>query len=419
MKSILLIKPDKILKGSIPLPASKSISNRLLMIRALCGKDFTINNLSKAEDTLLLQHLLEIVLQGPGRKKVVELDTANAGTVMRFLTSFLSMIPGKWVLTGSERMKQRPIGVLADAMKHLGASIDFLAKPGYPPLLISGRELHGRELTIDAGVSSQFTTALLLVAPILPEGLILHLKGRPVSTPYAEMTTRLMQLFGAKVKQGKTRIHVKPGGYEPQEITVESDWSAAAFWYEAAVFAEEVDLELLGLRFESLQGDAILPVIYKNFGIKTEYTDRGIRLTKFHKKIDGFYFDFTDFPDIAQAVIATCAGIGIRGRFEGVHSLQIKETDRLRAMKNEIEKLGIVVTFSREGDLITALEINPSKTTFSGRLTFETYGDHRTAMTLAPLAMKALSLNILNPDVVVKSYPRFWDHLSMVGFEIH
>ncbi len=419
MKSILLSKPDKILKGSIPLPASKSISNRLLMIRALCGKDFTINNLSKAEDTLLLQHLLEIVLQGPGRKKVVELDTANAGTVMRFLTSFLSMIPGKWVLTGSERMKQRPIGVLADAMKHLGASIDFLAKPGYPPLLISGRELHGRELTIDAGVSSQFTTALLLVAPILPEGLILHLKGRPVSTPYAEMTTRLMQLFGAKVKQGKTRIHVKPGGYEPQEITVESDWSAAAFWYEAAVFAEEVDLELLGLRFESLQGDAILPVIYKNFGIKTEYTDRGIRLTKFHKKIDGFYFDFTDFPDIAQAVIATCAGIGIRGRFEGVHSLQIKETDRLRAMKNEIEKLGIVVTFSREGDLITALEINPSKTTFSGRLTFETYGDHRTAMTLAPLAMKALSLNILNPDVVVKSYPRFWDHLSMVGFEIH
>lgn len=419
MKSILLIKPDKILKGSIPLPASKSISNRLLMIRALCGKDFTINNLSKAEDTLLLQHLLEIVLQGPGRKKVVELDTANAGTVMRFLTSFLSMIPGKWVLTGSERMKQRPIGVLADAMKHLGASIDFLAKPGYPPLLISGRELHGRELTIDAGVSSQFTTALLLVAPILPEGLILHLKGRPVSTPYAEMTTRLMQLFGAKVKQGKTRIHVKSGGYEPQEITVESDWSAAAFWYEAAVFAEEVDLELLGLRFESLQGDAILPVIYKNFGIKTEYTDRGIRLTKFHKKIDGFYFDFTDFPDIAQAVIATCAGIGIRGRFEGVHSLQIKETDRLRAMKNEIEKLGIVVTFSREGDLITALEINPSKTTFSGRLTFETYGDHRTAMTLAPLAMKALSLNILNPDVVVKSYPRFWDHLSMVGFEIH
>ena len=271
MKSILLSKPDKILKGSIPLPASKSISNRLLMIRALCGKDFTINNLSKAEDTLLLQHLLEIVLQGPGRKKVVELDTANAGTVMRFLTSFLSMIPGKWVLTGSERMKQRPIGVLADAMKHLGASIDFLAKPGYPPLLISGRELHGRELTIDAGVSSQFTTALLLVAPILPEGLILHLKGRPVSTPYAEMTTRLMQLFGAKVKQGKTRIHVKPGGYEPQEITVESDWSAAAFWYEAAVFAEEVDLELLGLRFESLQGDAILPVIYKNFGIKTEY----------------------------------------------------------------------------------------------------------------------------------------------------
>jgi 3-phosphoshikimate 1-carboxyvinyltransferase len=273
-------------------------------------------------------------------------------------------------------------------------------------------------LTIDTGISSQFTTALLLIAPYLPDGLVLHLKGKAVSSPYADMTMKLMRLFGAKVKQGKSRIHVKPGPYKPCELTVESDWSAAAFWYEAAVFAEDVDLELLGLRFESFQGDAILPVIYQNFGIRTEFTDRGIRLTRVHKKIDGFYFDFTDFPDIAQAVIATCAGIGIRGRFEGVQSLQIKETDRLRAMKNEIEKLGIQVSFSGENNLIKTLEIKPAKPAFPLGLTFESYGDHRTAMTLAPFAFKTGSIKILNPDVVVKSYPGFWEHLKSTGFEI-
>ena len=419
MKSIVISNPDKILKGSIQLPASKSISNRLLLIRAISGKDFIINNLSDADDTVLLQKLLSTILQRTDRKKVVELDTANAGTVMRFLTSYLSMMPGKWVLTGSDRMKQRPIGILTDALKQLGASIDFLAKPGYPPLLIGGGGLHGRELTIDSGVSSQFTTALLLVAPNLPDGLILHLKGRTVSSPYVELTIRLMQLFGLKVKLGKTRIHVKPGIYDPHEFTVESDWSAAAFWYEAAVFANDVDLELQGLSLDSLQGDSILPVIYQNFGISTEFTDHGIHLTKRQKKIDGFYFDFTDFPDIAQAVIATCAGIGIRGRFEGVQSLQIKETDRLRAMKNEVEKLGIHVAFSGDGDIITALEIKPTKPAFPNGLTFETYGDHRTAMSLAPFALKTEMVKILNPDVVVKSYPRFWEHLKNTGFEVH
>lgn len=389
------------------------------MIRAISGDDFKINNLSEAEDTQLLQKLIETILHGSSRKKVVELDTNNAGTVMRFLTSFLVLRSGKWVLTGSERMKQRPIGILADALNQLGASIDYLGKPGYPPLLISGGDLHGRELAIDTKVSSQFTTALLLVAPYFSEGLILHLKGKPVSSPYAEMTIRLMQLFGSNVKQGKTRIHVKPGKYQSHEVDVESDWSAAAFWYEAAVFAEEVDLELIGLRFESFQGDAILPVIYQNFGIRTEFTDCGIRLTKVDKKIDGFYYDFTDFPDIAQAVIATCAGIGIRGRFEGVQSLQIKETDRLRAMKNEIEKLGLQVAFSRDSNLLTTIEIKPKKPAFPEGLTFESYGDHRTAMSLAPFAIKTGRLKILNPDVVVKSYPRFWEHLKSVGFEIH
>lgn len=418
MKSILVRKPDNCLKGSLLLPASKSISNRLLMIQALSGKEYTINNLSEAGDTLLLQRLLETIPGGPGRKKVVELDAANAGTVLRFLTAFLSLKPGKWVLTGSERMKQRPVGILVDALKHLGAAIEFLAKPGYPPLLISGGGITGRELSIDSGTSSQFITALLLIAPYLPKGLILHLKGKTVSSPYVDMTIRLMQLFGSKVKQSKTRVHVRPGTYEARDYTVESDWSAAAFWYEAAVFADEVDLELLGLQFESLQGDSILPVIYQNFGIRTEFTQHGIRLTKVDKRIDGFYFDFTDYPDIAQAVIATCAGIGIRGRFEGLQSLQIKETDRLQAMKSEIEKIGVRVTFSRDHDAITALEITPAKPKFADSLTFESWGDHRTVMSLVPFAFKADSLKIRNPEVVEKSYPQFWEHMKSLGFEM-
>ncbi|MCX6267236.1 MAG: 3-phosphoshikimate 1-carboxyvinyltransferase [Bacteroidetes bacterium] len=419
MNSIIISKPDKVLKGSIQLPSSKSISNRLLIMQALSGKKYKIDNLSEAEDTVLLQRLLEVILNCNAQNKVMELDTGNAGTAMRFLTSFLSMRQGKWVLTGSERMKQRPIGILAEAMNCLGASIDFLAKPGYPPLLIRGNELHGRELTIDSGISSQFTTALLLIAPYLPEGMILHLKGKTVSSPYAMMTIRLMQFMGAKIKIGKTRLHVSPGAYQFKDVDVESDWSSAAFWYELAVFSDDVDIELLGLQRDSLQGDAVLPVIYKNFGILTEFTDRGIRLTKVRKKIDGFYFDFTNFPDLAQAVIATCAGIGIRGRFEGVRSLQIKETDRLRALKNELEKLGIQVSFFGDGGHTDTLEIMPVKPSFPSGITFETYGDHRTAMALAPLVLKTGILKILNPDAVAKSYPYFWNHLKSVGFDIH
>jgi len=418
MKSILISKHDKILKGTIPLPASKSISNRLLMIRAMSGKDFCISNLSDADDTRLLQKLIALVSVGPGRKNVMELDAANAGTVMRFLTAWLAIKPGKWVLTGSERMKQRPIGILVEALNHLGASIDYLAKPGYPPLLIAGSDLQETEVTIDPGVSSQYTTALLLLAPYLPHGLILHLKGKNVSSPYVEMTIRLMEIFGARIKAGKTRIHVKPGIYNPSEYMVESDWSSAAFWYESAVFADEVDLELEGLKFESLQGDSILPVIYQNFGIRTEFTRTGVRLTKVHKKIDGFYFDFTDYPDIAQSVIVTCAGLGIRGRFEGLKSLQIKETDRLRALKNEIEKLGIKVVVTDKGDAMPALEISASKPFVKSGIAFETYGDHRMAMTMAPMALKLGMLKILNPDVVEKSYPQFWEHLKIAGFEI-
>ena len=421
MKSILIRKPDKVLKGVLQLPASKSISNRLLIIQALTGDVVggggrTIMNLSDAADTVLLKRLLEVIRARPATRKVVELDAENAGTVLRFLTAYLSLQPGKWVLTGSDRMKQRPIGILADALVSLGARIDCLARPGYPPLLISGGTLKGGEVFIDSGVSSQFTSALLMIGPLLPGGLTLRLTGNTVSAPYAGMTVRLMQQAGASVIQDPSGITVQPGNYIPGTSRVEADWSSAAFWYEAAVFAGEVDLELTGLRPDSLQGDAILAEIYRHFGIRTEFTGNGARLTKIPFHTDRFSFDFTNHPDIAQAVMATCAGLGIGGRFEGVNSLQIKETDRLRALQNEFGKMGIQVSLGGEQDVISAAEILQQTPHFREGIAFESYGDHRTAMVVAPFALLADSVRISNPEVVVKSYPDFWGHLSSLGF---
>jgi len=296
MKAVVVSNPTKSLKGKIALPASKSISNRLLMIRALSGCDFTISNLSEADDTLLLGNLIDAIHHHHEPSRLMEIDTKNAGTVMRFLTAYLAARPGKWMLTGSERMKQRPIGILVEALKNLGAVIDYLSKIEYPPILVKGNPLTGKEVTIDAGISSQYSTALLLIAPYLPEGLTIHHKGTVVSIPYIRMTTRLMQYYGASAKEGKTCIKVPPGRYLPRRFQVEADWSAAAFWYEAAVFAQEVDLELHGLFQNSLQGDAILPEIYQNFGIHTEFNAQGIHLTRIRKKPEGFYFDFTIIP---------------------------------------------------------------------------------------------------------------------------
>ncbi|MCK9218986.1 MAG: 3-phosphoshikimate 1-carboxyvinyltransferase [Bacteroidales bacterium] len=419
MKSIVITKSDKVLRGNLVLPASKSISNRLLIIRALGGKDIDIRNLSDAADTLLLTRLLENIDQTNGLKKVVELDTNTAGTVMRFLTAYLSLQPGHWVLTGSDRMKQRPIYILVEALQSLGASIDYLAKLGYPPILIKGTPFCGSEVAIDPGVSSQFGTALLLIAPYLPHGLVLQYKGPVISSPYIQMTIRLMKYFGARIKAGKTRIHVQQGNYKPRTFLVEADWSAAAFWYEAAVFAEEVDLDLQGLYIDSLQGDSILPEIYQNFGIRTDFTSTGVHLSKTHKKMDGFSYDFTDYPDIAPSVIATCAGLGIRGRFEGLKTLRIKESDRLLALKHEIEKFGSEVEISVSMDLIQSLEFKSMNTRFLPDLSFESYGDHRMAMTFAPFALKSGRVRIINPEVVAKSYPRFWEHLVELGFVIH
>ncbi|HNW77184.1 MAG TPA: 3-phosphoshikimate 1-carboxyvinyltransferase [Bacteroidales bacterium] len=420
MNSIIVSAPTTVLKGRVTLPASKSISNRVMIIRALSGADFPVSHLSDADDTVLLSELLEKIASHT-TNEVCELDTANAGTVMRFLTPYLALRPGTWMLTGSDRMRQRPIGVLVDALNSLGAEISYLAKPDYPPLLIKGRSFVGGEITVDAGISSQFISALLMIAPLLPEGLIIRYKNRPVSSPYITMTTRLMRTFGVKTEPGKNFIKVPQGQYQPVAFEVESDWSSAAFWYEAAALATEAELELPGLASDSMQGDSVLPGIFANFGVSTEYTGDSVILRHTGRKVDGFYFDFTDYPDLAPAVITTCVAVGIRGRFEGLASLRIKETDRIAALKTEYEKLGGEVDSTEVTDMIQSLEVAPSKTKkihYPPAPFFETYGDHRMAMTFAPLSLLLGPVKIVNPEVVTKSYPGFWEEMKKAGFTI-
>lgn len=388
------------------------------MIGTLSGRDFYIGNLSDADDTRLLEQLLHRIRSAAGGKMTTELDVDNAGTVMRFLTAYLSMLPGRWVLTGSERMKQRPIGILVEALRGLGAEIDYLGRLGFPPLLIEGKRLTGSEVTIDPGESSQYASAMLMIAPMLTHGLVLRFKGEAVSTPYMKMTVQLMKQFGIVLTAGKHLIRVKPGGYNPMDVRVEADWSAAAFWYEAAVFASEVDLILKGLTMKSLQGDSALSAIYENFGIRTTPVDDGVRLTRFRQKIDGFFYNFIDHPDIALPVIATCAALGIRGHFEGLQSLRIKETDRLRALKSELEKFGVRAEIPSREAVNSTLDIRPEKPKPAGGIAIETYQDHRMAMTFAPLALRFGSIRINNPDVVNKSYPAFWEHMQQTGFVI-
>jgi 3-phosphoshikimate 1-carboxyvinyltransferase len=418
MKTITVSKKDKILKGTLKLPSSKSLSNRLLLIQALSKEKFGITNLSDADDTILLQDmLLKIGSNGTGHA-FVELDTANAGTVMRFLTAYLTLIPGKWILTGSDRMKERPIGILVEAMRSLGAEIEYLGKLGYPPLMIKGKPLKGGEIRVDAGISSQFISALILIAPVLPGGLSITLQGHPVSFPYIDMTLKLLNYFGVETGKGRNRITIPESSMTAKDYDVEADWSAASFWYEAAALADEADLVLEGLRKESLQGDSILVEIFRNFGVMSEFLINGVRLTKVEKKLDGFYFDFSDYPDIAPAVITTCAALGLRGRFEGLRGLRLKETNRLMALENEFKKMGLDLLPDSPFDMLPVIEFSNPKLKPGNDIRIETYGDHRMAMTFAPLSLKLGSIKIENPDVVSKSYPMFWENMSSLGFEL-
>lgn len=403
---ICLQKPGKDLQGTIRLPGSKSLSNRALIIRKLCKKEFPINYLSSAEDTQILQQALE--------SKDEIIDIGDAGTAMRFLTAYFAITDGERTLTGSARMLQRPIGILVDALKELGADITYLGKEGYPPLRIRGKkidkELH---LVVRSNVSSQFISALILIAPVLPSGLSLQLTNETASRPYIEMTLRLLRYFGISYSYQETEIHIPHQPYQAREYTVESDWSSASYWYSMGVLSEKTDLYLEGLEPASLQGDRLIEEIMSNFGIHTDFLPGKSHL---FKKANFFYpaqIDCNDCPDLAQTLIALCAFKGLNTTFTGLKTLRIKETDRINAMQRELKKIGVQL---REKNDIFSLDCSMRK--IPEEIQISTYGDHRMVMSFVPLAFLSQKVWIEDPDLVNKSYPEFWKDLQAAGFII-
>jgi 3-phosphoshikimate 1-carboxyvinyltransferase len=406
--SISLLHPSQIIKGEIQLTSSKSLSNRALIIQALCDDDFEINNLSDADDTVVLQQLLN--------SQERKLNVGLAGTVMRFLTAFLALRDGEIILTGEHRMKERPIKVLVDVLKQLGAKIEYVEKNGFPPLKITGKKIAGGKVVMDGSVSSQYVSALLMIAPKLKNGIQIDFLGEITSKPYINMTIEMMRYFGASVRWENNTILVESGDYKTKGFKVESDWSAASYWYSMVALAKEADITLYGLQKESLQGDAVVQAIYENFGVKTDFVDGGIRLTKktspttHHAPL---IIDFINCPDIAQTVAVTCAALNVPARLTGLKTLRIKETDRIAALQTELTKFGFNVEVENDDFIINHL----SQGTYSlSEIEVKTYNDHRMAMAFAPLALLE-EITIEDENVVAKSYPNFWEDMKTIGID--
>ncbi len=415
MTTYKISKPNRNIVGEITLDGSKSFSNRVLIIKALCETAFPIHNLSTSNDT---QTLVKLLSQTDNNTY----DCGAAGTTFRFLTAYFALQEGTQILTGSERMKQRPIGKLVNALRALGCDIEYMNTEGYPPLKInSPNALTTNGLIIPADTSSQYISALLLVAPTLPKGLKLTLDGKIVSLPYIKMTLALMEYFGVQHTWKGNTITVEKQSYQPREITVEADWSAASYYYAMAAFADELDLKLNGLFKNSSQGDSVITEIGFHFGVDTVFTEGGIDLKKTgNPQTEFFEWNFVKCPDIAQTLAVVCAGRNVQGLFTGLETLFIKETDRVAALKNELAKVGVSFVkmparFSQRTE--KQYFMVDGKLNIETTPTFPTYEDHRMAMAFAPLAMFH-EIEIEEPAVVGKSYPQFWEDLKKLGFEI-
>ena len=402
------------LKGHIQLAGSKSISNRLLIIRALCETDFEIADLANADDTQLLKEVL-------GQSDSTY-DVHHAGTSYRFLCSYLSLKEGEQILTGSSRMKERPIGPLVDALRDLGANIEYLEEEGFPPLKISNSHWKKLEdtLKIDATVSSQFISSLLLVAPCLPYGLRLELVGDLVSRPYLEMTLKIMENFGISYDWTGQVITILPQKYQPKDTVVEADWSAASYYFGLVALVPGSTITLGGLQEYSLQGDAAIVDIMKQLGVDAHFDDGIWHLKHTGDLVITLEQDFLLQPDLAQTVSVTCAGLKMTALFSGLQTLKVKETDRIAALQTELAKVQVWLSklpakFSKNKSLEYYMQDGAIHT--EDIPVFATYRDHRMAMSLAMLASK-MDVIIEDAMVVSKSYPAFWEDLESIGIRI-
>jgi 3-phosphoshikimate 1-carboxyvinyltransferase len=407
MTNIKITAPRQISNAKINLPSSKSISNRLLILNALSYSPFPVKNLSDSDDT----RALTVALTSNSNL----FNVGAAGTTMRFLTAFLSRIVGEWVITGSERMKERPIEVLVNALKELGANIEYTEKDGYPPLKILGSSLQGKTLELPGNISSQYISALLMIAPTITDGLTLKLKGDITSRPYINLTLRLMEQFGVKSEWINDTIIVSEQELKPVESKAEGDWSAASYWFQmVALSTGDANITLKGLDRYSLQGDSEVAGLFTQLGVKHKFSQKGLLLSRSEELTKHFSYDFTNQPDLAQTFAVTCACLNIPFHLTGLHTLKIKETDRINALIAEARKLGFVFSTNDIDDL----KWDGTKTETSESPVISTYHDHRMAMAFAPAALRQGKLIIENPEVVSKSYPRYWNDLQEAGFII-
>ena len=382
---------------------SKSISNRYLILQAIFPK-LKLTGLSNSDDTQVLQKALS--------SRAAVLDIHHAGTAMRFLTAYLSSRPGLEVtLTGSSRMQERPIGILVEAMRELGADIQYEKSEGFPPLKIKGTTLTKDEISISANVSSQYITALMLIAPSLSKGLSINMETKVTSRPYLKMTAQALRNIGVKVDFDETQISIQPkNAISDKTVAVESDWSSASYFYSCLALQDLGSIELSTYYKNSLQGDSKVAEYYKLFGIHTEFQEQSIRLSKMEnfQTPEFIELDLNDTPDLAQTIAVTCLGLGVNCLLTGLHTLKVKETDRLVALKHEIEKFGADVEITSE-----SLHLKV-KANLNSNVQVKTYQDHRMAMAFAPLAIKT-GLQILEPGVVSKSFPSFWEEMKVLG----
>lgn len=406
---------------SVSLTGSKSESNRALMICHYAGLEPTIQNLSAADDTILLMELLKKINNCKEREQssYKEINCQNAGTVFRFLTTALAVRPGKWLLTGSERMRKRPVKDLVDALRRLGADIGYQDAEGFPPLLINGKDFDGGNASVDISRSSQYASSLLLAAPVFKNWLRLHLEGELTSLPYIDMTIEMMSEYGAEVHRDDRDVFVEHSDYQNVGYVVESDWSAASYWYEMVALSRNGRVFLENLKMNSVQGDKIVAGIFERFGVVSHEKRNGVLIEKSGKLIDNdLEFDFVNTPDLFPAVVATCAGLGLNATFTGLKNLAIKESDRISVMVSELRKIG--AEFEKISDDV--LKIKSIRRLFcfyeDNPVVFDSYNDHRIAMSLVPLAMKIGAVEMENAEAVSKSYPNFWTEFRKVSAEL-
>ena len=395
---------NKTIYGSIGLESSKSISNRLLIIKELCKTKFEIQNLSNSKDTEILNELLDSF------KTRKDINCEDAGTALRFAVAFLTTKKGTWKVLGSKRMHERPIKPLIDCLIELGAEIKYLEKEGFPPIEIKSKKLKSKKLSLPGDISSQFISALLMVAPTIENGLILEITSKVLSKPYIDMTLDLMRQFGIEHSWENKLIKVEQQNYLAKNIKIENDWSAASFWYSFLALSKSGEIKIPNLYANSIQGDSVLSSIYLKLGIKTEFNKDSIVINKTKNIAKEIELDLSNHPDLALPIIVTCSGLGIKAHLMGLESLKIKESNRLECIKKELEKFNVICSISD-----SSIKIKENQNIVQPKSTIECHNDHRIAMSIAPLCMKVNSIKFDNKNIVNKSYPKFWEDFDRVS----